>query len=850
MTSTRWQPGDRLVHRLNPDLGPGRVTGVSGRTLTVLFPFEGTSLDLIDDPEALAALVLRPGQQVVVEEDGSRTRLQQEQDDGDWQLEDGRVIPGAKLWPLAVGISPVDRLATGEVDKVEDFANRLDALHLQRLREARGLGSFLGGRIRLFPHQLYAAEQATAADPVRWLLADEVGLGKTVEACLVLNRLLHTGRADRVLVVAPDTLTVQWLGELWRKYHQVFVLMDEDRLEDVNKEYGQEFNPFDAYPRVVISLDMLVDHPRLTQQAVEADIDLLVVDEAHHLRRPPGHPGNPAWRAVAPIAALNHHTLLLSATPLEEDAHGFLRLVQLLHPEAFPGKLNAQERLATGEPLPPCTTSTRRADIGGLPPRRHEPVVIEDTDGWSTLAALVETERHRPVAAGAMKRKVDRVRRALSSPAALAAVLTNLDGSLRDECRLAAAVDPRTRWLSEQAPAWKENGDKTLIFVADRETLIELKTRLETEGRVRVGVFHEDLAPGQRDIEVAHFRLKTGPSIMISTECGGEGRNFEFCHRLVLFDLPWNPVAVEQRIGRLDRIGRDRDVEIVTFQPPDGLAAAIARLYAELGLYEEPLGGLDRELNRVEAGIRTVALTPDEPVDAARFVPLVQEVREARARVRDAAYHELHREPYRTSLAASILERVPLHLDELNEEVVTGACQRLGFEAEEERGEKVWSVEFGSSAVVDHLPGVAAGAHFLGTFDRAEAVTREDIDYFASGHPLVEGVLAELEDGPRGRAVLLEVDGGDEAGFGLLALYQGEEGGDGFSAAMVDAKGRPRDDWAQRLTTPPLRTRRIRPESWTGRSGWQELIEKMAAALPGHATPDAVAAVRFIRRKS
>ena len=410
-------------------------------------------------------------------------------------------------------------------------------------------------------------------------------------------------------------------------------------------------------------------------------------------------------------------------------------------------------------------------------------------------------------------------------------------------------MDPRTRWLVEQAPAWKEAGDKTLIFVADRETLIDLKSRLETEGRVRVGVFHEDLAPGQRDIEVAHFRLGSGPSLLISTECGGEGRNFEFCHRLVMFDLPWNPVAVEQRIGRLDRIGRDRDVEIVTFQPPDGLAAAIARMYAELGLYKEPLGGLDRELNRVQEGVREVALAPDEPVDATRFVPLVQDVREARARVRDAAYHELHRDPYRTAMAASILERVPLHLDELNEEVVTGACQRLGFEAERERGERVWSVEFGARALVDHLPGVAAGTRFLGTFDRAEAVTREDIDYFASGHPLVEGVLAELEDGPRGRAVLLEVDGGDETGFGLLALYQGEKAAGEFSASMVDAQGRPREDWARRLATPPLRTRRVRPETWTGRKGWRELIEKMAAALPGHATPDAVAAVRFVRRK-
>jgi len=262
------------------------------------------------------------------------------------------------------------------------------------------------------------------------------------------------------------------------------------------------------------------------------------------------------------------------------------------------------------------------------------------------------------------------------------------------------------------------------------------------------------------------------------------------------------------------------------------------------------MGGLDRELTRVEEGIRDAALAPEEAVDAARFLPLVREVHAARARVRDAAYHELHREPYRADMAGSILARVPARLDELNEEVVTGACRRLGFDAEQERGERVWAVEFGSRSLVDHLPGVVPGTRFLGTFDRACAVTREELDYFASGHPLVEGLLAELEDGARGSVALLEMDGGDSAGFGLLALYQGEgdEEEAGFRALAVDAQGRSRPEWAQRLTSPPLRTRRVRPETWTRRRGWRELVEKMAAALPGHTVPTAVAAFRFIHR--
>src|SRR5262249_13575611 len=160
-------------------------------------------------------------------------------------------------------------------------------------REANGLGSFLGGRVRLFPHQLHVAERATAQMPVRWLLADEVGLGKTIEAALIMNRLLHTQTIDRCLVIAPEALTVQWLGELWRKYHQVFTLLDAARLADVARDFGAGFNPFDTHRRAVMALETLVARPELTTLAVAAGIDLLVVDEAHRLRRAAGHPGEP-----------------------------------------------------------------------------------------------------------------------------------------------------------------------------------------------------------------------------------------------------------------------------------------------------------------------------------------------------------------------------------------------------------------------------------------------------------------------------------------------------------------------------------------------------------------------------
>jgi ATP-dependent helicase HepA len=328
--------------------------------------------------------------------------------------------------------------------------------------------------------------------------------------------------------------------------------------------------------------------------------------------------------------------------------------------------------------------------------------------------------------------------------------------------------------------------------------------------------------------------------MLISTECGGEGRNFEFCRRVVLFDLPWNPVAVEQRIGRLDRIGRTRPVEIVYFRPPAGLAGAVASLYEEIGIFREPLSGIERELAHVESAIADAAADGRDALPDGVLSALVTEAREARERTRAAAFHELHREPFRADMADAILARVPDDLEELTEEVVRAACERLRLVVEPHRDGAVWSLALGHEATVETLPGVPAGASFLGTFERELAVADEGLDFFASGHALVEGILMELEDGRVGRTALLAVDGKGTSGLGLLALYKT---GPRFEAVCVDAAGRRRDDWAAALTRRPLRTRRVKAEALVRSPDWAGTIRRMAARLGRDDRPVAVAAV-------
>ena len=790
---------------------------------------------------------LAPGRPVRITATREETTVVARLPDGTLRLSNGRAEPSHALWPLELEGALLERLALGDLDAVDDFVTRLDILHLMSLREADGLGSFLGGRVRLFPHQLHVAERATANDPVRWLLADEVGLGKTIEASLILNRLAHTGKIERCLVVAPDALTVQWLGELWRKYHQVFTLLDAQRLADVSRDFGSDFNPFDLHRRAVIALEMLTERPHLTEQAVKAGIDLLVVDEAQRLRRPKGHLGEPPWRAVAPIAALGRHVLLLSATPLEDDAHGFFRLLQLLRPQELPDEMSFEERLATGTPLPPCTSSTRRADIGGLPPRVGMPNTPEHPKGWQLRSTIEAAVRNTAAPqAVARRHKVDRLRRALASGAALSAVLGPDEQALRQQAGAMDVGDPRLLWLLSQAPRWRDAREKTLVFVAHRETLEMLRTALSHRAQVASGVFHEELSPARRDTEVARFREPKGPSLLVSTECGGEGRNFEFCRRLVLFDLPWKPSVVEQRIGRLDRIGRRIPVDIVYFRPPSGIGADVVRLFEALGLFREPVAGLEPQLAHVESALEEIALDPTASLTDAHFESLLSEARAARTRIGEAAYQQLHRDPYHSSMAAGILSRVPRELDALNEEVVVTACIGLGFTIQRPRGDRIFSIELGSGALVDGLPGVAGGSSYVGSFSREEAVENEAIDFFASGHPLVEGIFAHYEESALGRVARFEIEIGTEHGEGLVAIYKdgSSDGGKDspvFEIAVFDSTGKARQDWAAALGRRPLGARPVAER--VEHADWTDMVRRVGARLDPARRPHALAAL-------
>ena len=798
---------DKLFHRFNPDLGPGRVEQVEGRRIVVYFPAADTRLTLAADDSALRPMPVRAGQKARLEGEEKDVLVDEVSADRA-RLADGRVVPSALLWPLAPPDDPVDRLGALQTDRAAAFRNRLDGLLLTEVRQARGLGSFLGGRISIFPHQLHVAERATASDPVRWLLADEVGLGKTIEACLILSRLLRTDRADRALVVAPSTLTVQWLGELYRKFHQTFVLLDRRRREDVAKEHGEGFNPFEAHRRAIVALEDLTGEPGLARKAETA-----------------GSTSSSWTRRTAS-----------SARAARREA---TRTSRSRRSRAPPGTFSSCRRRRSS----PTRTRSSASSSCCAPTRTRARRTSSPRSGTRRRC---RPARARPVAS-------------TSGGSSLAFRGPSTSTALRRARASRATTRPtRTTRASRGSPGRtprgaREGQAKTIVFVHERATLSALKARLESATRKRVAIFHEELTPERGDVEVAEFRRADGPSILVSTEAGGEGRNFEFCRRLVLFDLPADPAAVEQRIGRLDRINRKMPVEIVYFRPPDGFGREIVTLFERIGLFTSPLGGLERSLSEVEARVAR-ARRLGKPLPVEELAADVARAAEAREK---AVYHHLHRDGFSPEKAPGILARVPADLDARTERFVLEAADLFGFETAERAGRRTWYLEFGADALVEHLPGVAGGSRWLGTFDRAEAVEKEELDFFASGHALVEGIFRELEDGPRGRVALLSLEKAGVSSAGVLFAFRR-----GASVELVAASldGREQPAWADQIVARRAEVRGVRPEDWTSllarasRAGrapdWAGLVRRVAKKVLA-TRPDrrleAVAAFRLSR---
>jgi SNF2 family DNA or RNA helicase len=465
------------------------------------------------------------------------------------------------------------------------------------------LASLAGLRFEPYEHQLRAASAVLAQMGARAILADEVGLGKTIEAGIVLAELQLRGLARRVLVLTPTGLVEQWREELERKFAIPTVVAGRDG-------WGEPAAPANGTPVLLAPLATArrsALRARLTAEAW----DLVVVDEAHRVR-------NPRTASAGLVRELrSRFLLLLTATPVENRVEDLYHLVSLVRPGHLGTLGEFRRRHAAGREageggavgaLPELRKSLRevmvrhrRSELTLMLPRRLAETVLvrpgsDERELYRRVSNRVRSRARGAAPAAALSlRAVQQL--AGSTPGALVRTLEKVGWEdLAAEARSVRSCS-KTAALVGLLERHHLAGEKVIVFTGYRETLAHLAGAVAELG-LDAAVYHGALSRREKDAAIARF--ETEADVLLSTESAGEGRNLQFCHAMINFDLPWNPMRIEQRVGRLHRIGQLHDVVLTNLVGAATIEEQILDvLHAKLNLFELVVGELDMILGRL-----------------------------------------------------------------------------------------------------------------------------------------------------------------------------------------------------------------------------------------------------------
>ncbi|WP_375176943.1 RNA polymerase-associated protein RapA [Marinobacter mobilis] len=772
--------GQRWVSHSDTGLGLGIVTEVSGRRVTLGFPAADEERTYAIDSAPLARVVFQIGEEIETFE-GDRLTVRAVEDLGGvllYHADDGRddlkQISEVRLSSVVSFSAPQQRLFAGQFDRNGAFRLRVAAMqHLDRLRASPAQG-LIGARTQHLPHQIHIAHEVASRYAPRVLLADEVGLGKTIEAGLVIHYQLQTERARRVLIVVPDSLVHQWLVEMLRRFNLRFSIVDQSHYNDDYESGGDEpepqENPFEAQQLVLCSLDFLTRNRHAQQDMLAASWDLAVVDEAHHLAWSP-ESASPEYQVVERLADISRGLLLLTATPEQVGVASHFARLRLLDParfhslEAFQDQEQDYERvnqvvrrlLANPQTPDAADQDVLKAwlgdDLANLMKTEQPVTAIVDAllDRHGTGRVLFRNTR--AAIQGFPQRQPEPVPLPCPDIYPEASGLAGLapEQGVADELWL--AEDPRVAWLEKTLTGLKR--EKVVVICAHAETAMALEYHLQLRAGIRSAAFHEHLSLIERDRAAAYFaENEQGAQALICSEIGSEGRNFQFAHHLVLFDLPANPDLLEQRIGRLDRIGQTETIHI-HLPYLQGTAQEIQYRWFQDGLNafaESCSVGVAVQETLMEAwqaaiignnGADLQALVDATRAEADRLRTLLHNGRDALIEL-----NSCRREQAEALIAQIEQEESSAQVRDFMME----ACDILGVDVEDhsEHADILRPSEQRHTGHIADLPEDGLTV----TWDRRQALEREDMAFMSWEHPLVTGVLESVTSTDLGKAAL------------------------------------------------------------------------------------------------
>ncbi|MDP4721740.1 MAG: SNF2-related protein, partial [Akkermansiaceae bacterium] len=761
-------PGQRYITTSEPSLGLGHVLSEDNGHIEICFPAAEDTRTYAAASAPLIRVRFAPGDEIS-DHAGLKITVESVTEENDLLTYhgQGKTIHESDLLDSLSFIRPEKRLLAGLTDSPRDFDRRLEALRWNAAMRRSPARGYTGARIDLIPHQLsIVAEAANRLHP-RVLLADEVGLGKTIEACLILHRLHLTGRADRILILVPEPLVHQWFVELLRRFNLLFAIFDEDRCialstpQDPESLLSEEpeTNPFSDSQLILASTDFLAENKKRAAQAREAGFDLLIVDEAHHLEWNEDE-SSPAYDAIEALAKEIPSLLLLTATPQQLGPEGHFARLRLLDPDRYS---DLDDFLAETESYTPLAQAVEALSTGKIPKNitdftldspeaeKHllslkkgdesarQPLITALIDSFGTGRVLFRNTRER---------------------------LTGFPKRLPILHAMEKGTSPYT-WLAGLIKELPET-EKILLITNSPDAAITIQEKLLEIINTETSLFHEELSMLERDRNAAYFQEPEGARILICSEIGSEGRNFQFARHLVLFGLPRDPEVLEQRIGRLDRIGQTGDIHIHIPYGKDSRSELQALwLHEALDVFSEPLKGattlattLLPELDALGEELYGEDAAPADPAASTaafftRSADLKSQVTHSLATGHDRLL-ELGAPP--ASQSEDLLEAIEtVDEDAKFQKFTLCLFDHLGLDIAD-LSERSFIFKHGQR-MSDSLSDVPEEGLSV-TFDRTTALSREDLGFLTFDHPLFRDALSQLLDGFSGNAAFATWDTG------------------------------------------------------------------------------------------
>ena len=787
MALSPFVPGQRWLSQGETELGLGLVTEVESRLVKLFFPAAQDYRSYAVKDAPLSRYQLEVGQPLHTEDGLGLTVLEVAVQQGILSYrvahpEQGECwIDELDITPYVELNRPQDRFFAGQIDGLKAYQlRRMTAGLLQGLNRSPVQG-LLGARVQLLEHQFYIASQVAKRHAPRVLLADEVGLGKTIEAGLIIHQQLISAQAERVLIVVPDSLVHQWLVEMLRRFNLWFSIMNAEQYQALCQA-EPELNPFEHKQWMICPQSLLVDNPDYLTHACACHWDLLVVDEAHHLDWSEQQV-SAEYRAIEAIAAHASGLLLLTATPEQLGVEGHFARLRLIDPDRFfdlqafieeqqdyhqvrqrVDRLLAADSVAELLEQPDYLASLEgwidpqllqrcQLEAKANPDQLRGQLLDQLLDVHGTGRVLFRNTREQVQGFPERQLKLH----LLEPPAAFKQCQS--DSSLLDQLhpeRLLGEgwlrLDPRVQWLQQWLLRHAE--DKVLLICSDRNTAQALEEYLRLRVGIRSAVFHEQLSLVNRDRAAAYFAdQEQGAQLLVCSEIGSEGRNFQFAHQLVMFDLPLNPDLIEQRIGRLDRIGQRSIVEIYLPLYSDSASHRLQRWLDQ---------GLDAFLTPCAHGHTLFEQQYDELCQhlqqpTAHFDRFIEHTRE-RAQILQSRQQQgrdrlLELNSCRPGTAQEIIEQVrQQEQPHLLRDFIDRCMDYFGVEQQADTQHSL-ILRPGDHMRLGSFPGLAEeGMH--ATLNRQQALEREDLAYLSWEHPLVRGALDLVSQSDTGNTAI------------------------------------------------------------------------------------------------